>query len=203
PSLSLLGHLTNSLFFFVGWHYVKQIFGGVVVSNALTGYDYDKITRHILKINLFSVWAVSFLSFQTSSRSLSSYGIPYHTYNLPEWTFKYAQTAFIFTAVALVVLHIQRYLKDKKVPCLAAVVCLLSIYVWYIPAFRNASFFYMIPFFHSLQYLLFAYAFRRNKVEVLLRKKETPVNKLKKWLEIGVHLFMVELFVGVLIHYLA
>jgi hypothetical protein len=38
-----------------------------------------------------------------------------------------------------------------------------AIYVWYLPAAYHVHFWYLIPFFHSLQYLLFVVTLKRNQ----------------------------------------
>ncbi|MCY1551726.1 hypothetical protein D9M68_880740 [compost metagenome] len=50
-------------------------------------------------------------------------------------------------------------------PSITAVTPLVVIYVWLSPFLTHPFFLYMIPFFHSLQYLLFSGAYTRDKVE--------------------------------------
>ena len=45
----ILGLLASSMYFFVGWHYVKQIFGGISVSNAMIQFYYNKVERTLLR----------------------------------------------------------------------------------------------------------------------------------------------------------
>ncbi|MGE0528513.1 MAG: hypothetical protein AB7P49_15700, partial [Bdellovibrionales bacterium] len=51
---------------------------------------------------------------------------------------------------------------------------------WYLPLLSHPMFMHMIPFFHSLQYLLFVYAFRRNKVEAQIEYPNTPEGRKKR-----------------------
>jgi hypothetical protein len=185
PNPKLLGYLVNSMFFFVGWHYVKQIFGGVVVSNALAGFFYNKIERLSLKANLFSLWAISFLGSNVYANNFMQDGIPYLSLNFPAWTLTVAFWSVGITGVALLFVHVLKYIREGKVPTAMAIVCFLSIYAWYIPTFSHPMYMHLIPFFHSMQYLLFVYAFRRNKVEANIQEPGTPAGRksyvLRHW----------------------
>src|SRR5262249_20072732 len=44
-----LGVLANTMYFIVGWHYVKQVFGGIIVSNAAQKIFYSREERWTLK----------------------------------------------------------------------------------------------------------------------------------------------------------
>jgi hypothetical protein len=178
PHPNLLGYLVNSMYFFVGWHYVKQIFGGVVVSNALSGFFYNKYERWILKSNLFSLWAISFLTPNTIYGSgFMQDGIPYTSLNIPPWTLQAAFWTLGVSAVVVLIAHVLKYIRDGKIPTPMAIVCFLSIYAWYLPTFSHPMYMHLIPFFHSMQYLLFVYAFRRNKVEAHIDAPETPAGR--------------------------
>ncbi len=202
PNSGILNHLTNSLFFFVGWHYVKQIFGGIIVTNSFSDYFYNQSMKYALKINLISLWAVSFLSKQTKNRSAEYYGINYHTYDLPDWTLQIAYGLLAVTGLFVIVLHIFKYLKDSMVPSFSAVVCYLSIYAWFVPMIRHSTYLYIVPLFHSLQYLLFAYAFRKNKIEADMGQTESQFSNKKKWLTVAGYFFMLILFGGMLMHFI-
>lgn len=177
----LLGYLVNSMYFFVGWHYVKQIFGGVVVSNALAGFFYKPFERIAMKANLFSLWAISFLAPNVVyGNSFQQDGIPYTSLNLPPWMLKAAFWSVGITGVALLIVHVAKYIREGKIPTPKAIVCFASIYAWYLPVFSHPMYMHLIPFFHSMQYILFVYAFRRNKVEAHIENPNTPDGRKKR-----------------------
>lgn len=178
----LLANIAKTMYFFVGWHYVKQIFGGVIVTNALKNYFYNSIERFFLKANLFSLWAISFLVYNVGDYKYNLNGISYSSMNLPNWTFKVAYTFLILSGIGVLYTHLAKYIREGHWPNLTAFICFASIYAWYLPAMSHPMFFHIIPFFHCLQYLLFVYAFRRNKVASSIKNLNTPESR-KKWLK--------------------
>lgn len=178
-SPQVLGYLAASLFFFVGWHYVKQIFGGVIVTNAARKYFLNRAERAVLKWNLFSIWAISFLNANTTDAQLYQDGIPYSPLNLPRWTMDYVTYPSIAISMAvLIFLVIRKYLREGQWPSAAAVVCFFSIYVWYLPGLYLPMFAHTVPFFHSIQYLMFVYIFRHNKMVDQHQALTTPKGRL-------------------------
>lgn len=161
---SVLGYMANAMYFFVGWHYVKQIFGGIVVTNALAKFFYNSTERYALKANLFSLWAISYISQNVGERSFALEGVPYYSLNLPQYLQTIAYWAIGITFCGVLATHIMKYIREGKAPTLPAIFCFTSIYIWFIPAMHHPMYFHLIPFFHSLQYILFVVAFRRNKV---------------------------------------
>jgi hypothetical protein len=161
----LLGYFANALYFFVGWHYVKQIFGGVIVTNALQKLYFSKVERWTIKSSLYSIWLMSWVWTNCSLTKAFFYGMPYETLNFPLWLMSVCYGACALTFTAVVVIFVRKYIRERKKPALSAVACYLSIYIWFLPIFYNPTFYFTVSFFHSLQYLPFVYAFRRNKVE--------------------------------------
>jgi hypothetical protein len=159
----VLSYVLNSMYFFVGWHYVKQIFGTIMVTNSLQNYFYQSHDKLVLKLNLFSIWAISFLTPNIGKNEYQQMGIKYASLEFPPWFLSIAYTSLALSAVAVVMLHIKKFLVEGRWPSKTAVVSMLAIYIWFIPMFSHPMFGHMIPFFHSLQYLLFVYTFRRNK----------------------------------------
>lgn len=180
----ILGVLASSMYFFVGWHYVKQIFGGISVSNAMIQFYYNKIERAALKANLFSLWAISFLIPNIGDHSYAQDGIGYSSIGLPDWTLSIAYTALALSGVAVVITNVQKYIREGKTPSPTALVCFLTIYAWYLPALSHPMFMHLIPFFHSLQYLMFVYIFRRNKVNATIGQPDSPEGRKKKVIEL-------------------
>ena len=159
----LLGHAVNAMFFLVGWHYVKQIFGVVAVTAAQRNYFYSGFDRVIVLTNLFSIWAVSFLNSQTYAGWFDFYGLKYQSFELSVNWMKLSYLVFFVSLAVVVYRHVEKYLKTGKTPGTAAAVALLTLYAWYLPVFAHPFFAYLIPFFHSLQYLVFVWYFKRQQ----------------------------------------
>lgn len=159
-----LGYFVNALYFFVGWHYIKQIFGTIIVTNALQQFFYTPQQRFFLKLNLYALWSISWV-WNNINGSLAIFeGVIYRELNIPRYWVLCCFGAIILTFIPVFCVHLKKYRKENSKPALPAVICFVSAYFWFIPLFYNPIFFPCIAFFHSLQYLPFVYAFRRNKL---------------------------------------
>lgn len=159
----LLGYAVNFMYFIVGWHYVKQIYGTSIVSAGKSGFYMTRGESWTLRLNMYPVWFMSWLNGNGALRTLNHYGVNYDTIVLPEFSQRLNFTLVGLSALVLIGMIIRKYVREGKVPPLASVAAVAAIYVWYIPSFYHPHFFYMIPFFHSLQYMLFVIALKRNE----------------------------------------
>ena len=192
-----LGYSLNAMLFFVGWHYVKQTFGAVVVSNAAKNVFYSKIERFFLKSNLYTLWMVSFFSGNIGNHDAVQDGIHYFSLNFPYWFMNVAYLGLAVSASGVVFTHLKKFINEGAAPSKMAVVSWLAIYVWLMPILIHPSYVHMIPMFHGLQYLLFVYSFRKNKVEANLKNIESS-KKRKLWL-VGIWGYLLgAVFLGVL-----
>ncbi len=160
-----LGYAVNFMYFLVGWHYVKQIYGTIIVTSVRRGYFFSKGEALALKLNLFPVWFMSYFNGNHSIRELLHYGVGYKTLGFPAWfsTLNYVALGASFLALGAMLFY--KWLSDGKLPGITAIISFASIYVWYLPSVYHAHFWYLIPFFHSLQYLLFVGALKKNEFQ--------------------------------------
>lgn len=171
-SKQLLGYTVNAMFFFVGWHYIKQIFGCVVVLSATAKIYYTQLERWALLVPLYALWGLSFFSYNTAGSADVYYGMPYTSFRFPDFIIPVLYALLGLATFAMVEIHAWKFIRLKRFPPLSAVAALISIYVWFIPAFNHPHFALIIPFFHSLQYLLFVLAYKRNQCAL-----EAPMHK--------------------------
>ena len=160
-----LGLAVNAMYFLVGWHYIKQIYGTIIVTSAKRGYYFSKHESWALKANLFPVWFMSYLNGNTSIRELLHYGVGYKTFAIPAWLTTVNNVLLVVSLAALTLTIFYKWLSDGKLPGVSAVMSFAAIYVWYLPSAYHAHFWYLIPFFHSLQYLLFVLALKKNEYQ--------------------------------------
>lgn len=165
----ILAHIITLMFFLVGWHYVKQVFGCVMVTSALRRQYYSPFERRVLLSNLFATWFISWLTSQVRYSSddgvnaFSFYGIGHYRLNFPPWTLQAAYWALGISFVAVLGMHWARYRRSGAKPSGPALAAFFSLYAWYLPALVNPLFAYFIPFFHSLQYLAFVWTLKQNQ----------------------------------------
>jgi hypothetical protein len=178
-NLPILGGLANAMFFFVGWHYCKQTFGVMIVSNALRKVYYTKPERWALKANLLFIWMVSWTRFALPDVGYSFQGFPYRGFGLPPVLETIANIGMVASALLVVGLHGLKYVREGKVPAAGAIVGWVAFQAWYIPAAQHPAFALTIPFFHSLQYLMFVIAFRRSKAKAQAGSLAEPAGRAR------------------------
>lgn len=155
--------MVQVMFITVGWHYIKQIFGLMIVANARQNFFFTAFERRLILANFGTLWALSFLTGQASEREADFWGVKYDIVGMPTWSFTVAYALFGLTALAMLGTFLKRYLRDGSKPSNLALTALVSLYVWYLPFATHRLFFYTIPFFHSLQYLLCAFALKKGE----------------------------------------
>lgn len=163
-SLPTMAALVNVMYFTVGWHYTKQVFGCVIVTSARRKMYFTKYERRVLLANLFSLWAISFLRAQAGAQNYEFYGIKYGSSDLPLYVVDIAYYFAMFTGALLVHAGIRKYINEGKFLNSSALMAIVALYVWYLPVFSHPHFGYLIPLFHSLQYLTFVHSFKKNQV---------------------------------------
>ena len=174
-SASLFGYMVNALFFFVGHHYVKQIIGCVVVTSGLKEVYFTKKEKMVLSVNMLAMWMISFFGGNIGKGVSQFHGIKYTTLGLPQVSVTICYVVILASLLIFTWQILQKFIKTGKWVPLNSLVAFASIYAWYIPVFSHISYFYMIPFFHSLQYLLFAFAYVNNRFHSKLSNNNNPV----------------------------
>lgn len=192
----LLSYGARALFVLLGWHYVKQIFGCIMVTSVRRGVFYQGWEKKIFLFNLFSIWGISWLNGNVGERSFDFYGISYTGFNLPEIMMTMAYWIVGVSFLMVIVAQFRKYIYEGKVMPAPAVVALLSIYVWYIPTFFHPAFNYLIPFFHSLQYFVFVWSYKKNEVTAKAAVFDNDVEKRKYWVKNFVGYLLFTAFLG-------
>lgn len=163
-NLQLLGLGVQLMFLSVGWHYVKQIFGTAIVTSAVQKCFFSHWERAIVLLNLYAVWAMSFISTNLQRNRSESYGINYFTLNLPAYFLSGIYFLVGATLVGVLYMGVRKFIKTGARPANSSIISFLTIYVWYLPVLAHPLYFYLIPFFHSLQYMLFVTVLKKNQV---------------------------------------
>lgn len=175
-----LGHSINLMYFLVGWHYVKQVFGCMIVTSVQRRIFYSLWERRLILGNLLALWAISFLQSQTTSPAFMFYGITYAGLQLNVAWLYAAQAFLVGTTIAVLGLHLRKFIEQDIKPSVPGLMAWASLYVWYLPAFSHPAFAYLIPFFHSLQYLALVWMFKRNQVAAHVAHLKGPEQR-KLW----------------------
>jgi len=164
-NVQLLGLMAQCMFLSVGWHYMKQIFGTAVVASAVQKRYFGPWERNFILLSLYSLWGISFVSANLSRNKNDLDGLVYYSLSLPGYLLTTAYTAAAITFTAALFVCVRKYIHTGVRPATASLVSFAAIYLWYIPSFNHPHFAFMIPFFHSLQYMLFVVGMKKNQAE--------------------------------------
>jgi hypothetical protein len=168
---NLMSLTIGFMYFTVGWHYSKQAYGCMMVYANFDGYKLSPPQRTALRWALFSVWAVHFCYLHTATEPGNFFGVSYFTLGLPGAVYPCALVAC--AAAFLVVVHVvfvPNYRLLGRRPSATFLIPYVAFAFWWVPPLQQREFiFYLVPFFHSLQYLTFV-----SKVERARLSKTSP-----------------------------
>lgn len=167
-----MGGLMQLMFFLVGWHYVKQGFGVLMVLSARRGAFFSAIERNVVLFHAFAGWAYAWSSpAEPGGRQFVEKGVVYTALAHPPGLELATGIAFAASTVALAVVIGRKIVVEKKVPPLAPLTgFLVTIWLWTVYSGIDPLMAYVIPGLHSIQYLYFVWLLRKNQA----RAEEGP-----------------------------
>jgi hypothetical protein len=160
----------------VGWHYSKQVFGCIMVYGHYDKYPMSRVQRAWIKASLFSVAFFNFFYLSIYAPEYNNnplgksyfFNIPLVPLGLPKILIPLSAAAMVITAVGVIygVFYLNHKRAGKK-PSWNLVIPWIAFFVWWAPFFRQTEYYLSaIPFFHSLQYLPFAYRLEAPKIKI-------------------------------------
>ncbi|ESW79091.1 hypothetical protein X773_18615 [Mesorhizobium sp. LSJC285A00] len=159
----LLGYATNAMFFFVGWHYVKQGYGMLMVDAVLKRKFFDDRDKKVLLVNSYAVWILAWLQTNTAVTQGKYYGLDYYTFAVPSWITDIALLAAIASTAATLLMLVNRWRKNGgKLPYNGIVAYAASLYLWILIVRINPLWLLIVPALHSLQYLAVVWRYQTN-----------------------------------------
>ena len=141
------------------YHYSGQTIGLTMVYARRAGFPIGRRERMALSAFVFSAFVCGVIRLQQNGSSggfIDFYGVSVPVFPLPDWMDAAAQAvmwtgALVFASFALIWCLAQKRLVPPIVMLPA-----LTHFVWFVPGSSLKSFWIVVPFFHSLQYLLIA-----------------------------------------------
>jgi hypothetical protein len=170
-SAPLLGGLVQLMFLLVGWHYVKQGFGVMLVLSARRGVRFGPVERGVVLAHCLAGWAYAWASPYDPGREREEKGVVYTSLAHPRWLEGATLAVCLATAVALVAMLARKRAKEGRLPIVTPLVALLcSIWPWSIYSAIDPLVRYVVPALHSVQYLYFVWLLRAPEA----REREGP-----------------------------
>ncbi|MEM9045969.1 MAG: hypothetical protein AAGC81_14860 [Pseudomonadota bacterium] len=159
---ALMGQAVNAMLFLVGWHYVKQGYGILIVESVLKKAFFNQAEKDWLKYNAFAVWISSWVTGNVTIVQSDYYGLSSATLGLPEelmWA-----TWALAAATSLIAggLLIRRRMRGP-IAINGLLAYLTAVYVWMVIAQISPLLLIIVPTFHSLQYLAVVWRYQLNK----------------------------------------
>jgi hypothetical protein len=151
--------LFNLMVLTLGWHYSKQVFGCMLVYAHYDGYAVSPGQRRLLKGALLSLWLMVFVDYNLAGDFRAWRGFNYSALDLPDVAAPVSQL-LVAAGFVLVLTRVfwANYRASGQRPSATMLAPFVALYLWWLPQVRQDEYFFvLVPFFHGLQYLAFAY----------------------------------------------
>jgi hypothetical protein len=169
--------MTELMFVLVGWHYVKQGFGVMIVLAARRGVRFGARERSAILAHCYAGWAYAWASPAQAAKEVEEKGVVYTAFARPVALERVTLAFLLVTAALLFWMLLAKWRREGRLPLVTPLVALLtSIWSWSIYSSADPLLVYAIPALHSLQYLYFV---------ALLRGPEAREREGPPWFEIS------------------
>jgi hypothetical protein len=160
----MLGYGANLMGFLVGWHYVKQGYGMLMVDAALKRRFFTDEDKKILRINAYAVWALAWLALNVMMKDRALWGIQYYMFPVPRLVVAAAFCLCAATTTMAAVVLARKWRADGGLPASGVAAYVASLYLWMLVTHWSVLWLLMVPALHSLQYLTVVARYRLNRV---------------------------------------
>lgn len=160
----VLGTLVQTMFLLVGWHYVKQGFGVLVVLSSRRGVFYTKGERATLLAHAYAGWAFAWANPADPGTLVEEKGLVFTTWSRSPELERGLAVVLAVTTLALVVMLGRKWRREARLPILTPLLGFLcSIWAWSIFSSRDPLARYVIPALHSVQYLFMVHMLKAGE----------------------------------------
>lgn len=161
---NLLGYAGNAMVFFVGWHYVKQGYGMLMVSSVLKRNFYTEIEKKILLTNSYIVWIFVWLYGNSLLNERALWGVEYFTIEVPSWMLWLVGIPLAISGVITAFIFIRQCSNDyQKFPKNGVIAYITALYIWLLLPNIHPVLIFIIPAFHSMQYMVVVWRYEINR----------------------------------------
>ena len=159
----MLGLGGNLMLFLVGWHYVKQGYGMIIVDSVLKRRFFSQREKRALLVNAYACWLLYWLLANWLVTEYKLLGLAYYSFTIPT-PLVYAVGAVTAATTAVVLFIVARKViaEGTKAPINGVVAYLVTLYVWVLYGRLDPLLLIIFPAFHSLQYLAVVWRYQLN-----------------------------------------
>ena len=158
----LLGLAANLMFFLVGWHYAKQGYGILMLDAAQKGIAFNARERRHLLWNTHLAWPTYWLLTNDALAAKSYWGLIYYAFDVPDALMN-AMLAVAAVSGGVVVRNLWlKWRSERALPVNGLVAYVTSVYIWLMIGRRHPVLLFVVPLFHSLQYMCVVWRYQLN-----------------------------------------
>jgi hypothetical protein len=167
----MLAILISLMGILVGWHYVKQGFGMAMMDAALKRRYWPAPARKALLINAYTCWGSAWALGNNSPAGRGLWGVAGITIDVPG-SIAIGVTVLACATTVWAGLQVYRAISTwhsqqfgwKQWPLPGLMAYIISIYFWLGLVWLDGVAIFVIPFFHSLQYMTVVWRYKKNEV---------------------------------------
>ena len=157
------GFAFNIMGFFVGWHYVKQGYGMLMLDSAIKQRFLTQTEKRLFLANAYATWLLAWINSNMMIRESDLWGLKSYTFDLPRPLLYIALAAAATTFALCIFALIQRHRSGGKLAWNGVIAYLVSIYPWLAPYYFGPVAYLVVPACHSLQYLAVVWRYQLNR----------------------------------------
>ena len=177
----VLGLAVNAMGFAVGWHYVKQGYGMLMVDSVLKRRFFADREKKFFLVNGYAAWIFAWMMLNQTVAENDFWGLKYFTLAVPQPLIYAAGALLAATTAALIVMLARKASANGgKLPWVGLMAYATSLYVWVVLVRINPLVLLVVPAFHSLQYLLVVWRFQWNLESDRANVGPAPVSRGKQ-----------------------
>jgi len=164
----LLSFGANIMFFLVGWHYVKQGYGILMVDAVQKKMFFTDQAKLLFRINGYACWLVAWVAINHAIAQAVPYlGLVYYTFDIPTLAYQIMCAVAAVTSLAVLWTLFTRWRElGHRLPWNGVVAYLTTLYLWVVFVRINPLVIAIVPTFHSLQYLAVVWRYEINATRV-------------------------------------
>jgi hypothetical protein len=157
-----LGYAANFMLFVVGWHYVKQGYGMIIVDSVLKRQFFGAGEKRVLLANSYACWISYWLFANWAVAENDIFGLKYYMLAVPETVLFGSAAVTALTSAATVAMLARKFRTcGGRLPVNGVAAYVAALYPWLF--LRVDPFFlFCLPTFHSLQYLIVVWRYQLN-----------------------------------------
>jgi hypothetical protein len=153
-----------TMFFTVGWHYVKQGYGVLITLSVAKGMYFSLWQKRLLMLNCYAVWLYTWIAGNFVSFSSDYSGLKYERFTFDQQVIDLFGLISLTTTIATAVVLIRAWHAHRSKFSFNGVIgYFCAVYLWMGFANIDPAFFVVVPAFHSMQYFPFVYRFKASE----------------------------------------